>query len=97
MCHTPSSCPLTWLPPPHYRFSGTVTGKIFVHHPHGMAKETWEGASSDVRFLNIQKKINGLAAGPLKGSKDLLAIGTANELLAYNVETNSDSFHKEVR
>lgn len=77
--------------------SGTVTGKIFVHQPHGRAKDDWESSSREVSFLNIQKQVTGLAAGPLQGGKkELLVVGTANELLAYNVEKNSDAFHMDM-
>ena len=77
--------------------SATTTGKVFVHHPHGLSKEDWTGGSKDVSFLNVQKQISGIIAGPLsQGGKDLLMIGTANELLAYDVQRNSDLFHKEM-
>ena len=77
--------------------SATTAGKVFVHHPHGLNKEDWAGGSKDVSFLNVQKQITGIVAGPLsQGGNDVLVIGTANELLAYNVQRNSDMFHKDM-
>eukprot|EP00039_Didymoeca_costata_P008208 m.109081 g.109081 ORF g.109081 m.109081 type:complete len:778 (+) comp13991_c0_seq2:198-2531(+) len=89
----------------------TKTGKVFVHHPHGLLQpiDTTDNVeriranagspskSSSVSFLNIKKQITGLAAGSLDGSgKDALIIGTANELMAYDVVQNADIFHKEI-
>ena len=49
--------------------SGTVTGKVFVHQPHGMKKEAWEGSGSDVSFLNIQKRCSARVAGGWRGAR----------------------------
>ena len=81
----------------HSANSGTANGKVFVHHPHGMSKEEWAGGSKDVSFLNLQKQVTGLAAGDLAGNgKDILMVGTAHELLAYDVQRNADIFHKDM-
>ena len=51
----------------------------------------------DCVFLNIGQHITALAAGCLTpGEKDLLFVGTPNNLLAYDVENNQDVFYKEV-
>jgi Bardet-Biedl syndrome 2 protein len=62
-----------------------------------MTKEEWAGGSRDVSFLNLQKQIKGLAAGSLAADdKDVLMVGTAHELLAYDVQRNADIFHKDM-
>ena len=51
----------------------------------------------DCVFLNIGQHITAIAAGALSiGDKDLLFVGTPNNLLAYDVENNQDVFYKEV-
>ncbi|CAM9776168.1 unnamed protein product [Discosporangium mesarthrocarpum] len=51
----------------------------------------------DTRFLNINRKITGLAAGSLSpdNQHDTLFVGTQTNLLAYDVENNADIFYKK--
>ena len=55
------------------------------------------GLDLDCVFLNIGQHITSLSSGCLvDGGKDLLFVGTANNLLAYDVENNQDVFYKDV-
>jgi Bardet-Biedl syndrome 2 protein len=50
------------------------------------------------RFLNINRKITALASGRLSPNlpRDVLVVGTQTNLLAFDVEKNSDLFYKDV-
>ena len=50
------------------------------------------------RFLNINRRITALTSGPLspKLDRDILIVGTQTNLLAFDVEKNSDIFYKDV-
>ena len=52
----------------------------------------------DLNILNINQQILSLTAGRLNDAinRDSLVIGTPTNLLAYDVENNSDLFYKEV-
>ncbi|KAI6661899.1 Bardet-Biedl syndrome 2 protein [Oopsacas minuta] len=85
--------------------AATTGGKIFIHRPHlrsrpdtgGRITEGTGGLDVDCVFLNIGQHITSLTAGALiEGGTDLLFVGTANNLLAYDVENNQDVFYKEV-
>jgi len=69
----------------------TSAGKIFFHSPHEKEKE------SQVRFLNINRKISALACGRLspKMGRDVLLVGAQTTLLAYDVQENADLFFKD--
>ena len=57
------------------------------------------GATGDVSLLNINQQITAVCAGPLNPSRpdrDVLVVGTPTNVLAYDVEDNSDLFYKEV-
>ena len=57
------------------------------------------GKESDISLLNINQAISSITAGclnPAKHSHDNLIVGTQTNLLAYNVEDNSDLFYKDV-
>ena len=56
------------------------------------------GAESDISLLNINQSVTALATGRLKIDSDLdsLVVGTQTNLLAYNVNDNSDLFYKDV-
>eukprot|EP00742_Colponemidia_sp_Colp-10_P006121 GILJ01006549.1.p1 GENE.GILJ01006549.1~~GILJ01006549.1.p1 ORF type:complete len:712 (+),score=127.24 GILJ01006549.1:705-2840(+) len=73
---------------------GTSGGKVFVHSPHTRDAKS----EHEVRFLNINRKLTALASGPLDKNRhrDILLVGTQTNLLAYDVETNSDLFYKDV-
>eukprot|EP01112_Ceratiomyxa_fruticulosa_P008405 TRINITY_DN2178_c0_g3_i1.p1 TRINITY_DN2178_c0_g3~~TRINITY_DN2178_c0_g3_i1.p1 ORF type:complete len:691 (+),score=149.61 TRINITY_DN2178_c0_g3_i1:135-2207(+) len=69
----------------------TSAGKLFVHSPH-------QKKEHEVKFLNINRAVSALSAGKLDPSKEqhVLLVGTHTNLLAYDVENNSDVFFKEV-
>ena len=51
-------------------------------------------------FLNINNHVTAVAAGqidPKLDGKDILCVGTRTNLLAYNVDENTDLFYKEVQ
>ncbi len=55
------------------------------------------GTSSDVSLLNINQHVNAVCTGSLDESdRDILFVGTRTNLLAYDVENNSDLFYKDV-
>lgn len=49
-----------------------------------------------ISFLNFSQQPTSLETGRLTKNGDTLFIGSATTINAYNVETNSDSFYKEV-
>ena len=52
---------------------------------------------SDLSILNINQQVSTVAAGQLNPSGcDMLFVGTQTNLLAYDVEKNSDLFYKDV-
>ena len=53
---------------------------------------------SNVRFLNINREVTALAAGPLAPHlpRDILLIGTSNSMQSYDVQDNRDLFFREV-
>ena len=87
----------------HYLF------KVFVHNPHG---RKWDGATgadsrmtlakstldTDINMLNINQAVSAIQAGQLNADSDhdVLVVGTQTNLLAYDVENNSDLFYKDV-
>lgn len=73
--------------------AATSGGKIFIHSPH--TREGKDG--SGVRHLNINKQISAVGAGCLdKSKRDVLFVGTQSDLLAYDIDNNSDRFFKDV-
>eukprot|EP01061_Rhynchopus_euleeides_P013005 TRINITY_DN2281_c0_g2_i1.p1 TRINITY_DN2281_c0_g2~~TRINITY_DN2281_c0_g2_i1.p1 ORF type:complete len:725 (+),score=303.54 TRINITY_DN2281_c0_g2_i1:68-2242(+) len=87
----------------------TSGGKVLVHCPHekdlptqdprktqDMAKGQGDSA---VKYLNINRQVTALKAGLFNKDTgiDTLMVGTQTNLLAYNVESNSDLFYKEVQ
>ena len=73
----------------------TAGGKIFMHNPRGAEED-----GGEVTYLNINKKITAVSSGCLDGvgpgGKDVLLVGTATDLLAYDVDDNKDRFHVDV-
>ena len=74
---------------------------MFIHNPHtrlsrgGRLDAT--GSSSDISLLNINQQVSAVCTGSLDDSeRDILFVGTPTNLLAYDVENNSDLFYKEV-
>lgn len=74
--------------------AGTTAGKVLIHCPHNRQ----ENAQNEVMFLNINRKITSVVAGPLNPNlgHDVLMVGTQTSLMVYDVEENADLFFKEV-
>eukprot|EP01062_Namystynia_karyoxenos_P003922 TRINITY_DN11382_c0_g1_i1.p1 TRINITY_DN11382_c0_g1~~TRINITY_DN11382_c0_g1_i1.p1 ORF type:complete len:748 (+),score=285.65 TRINITY_DN11382_c0_g1_i1:82-2244(+) len=87
----------------------TAGGKVFVHCPHERTLPQQDAKKIDnmkpnalgapIKYLNINRQVTALKAGRLLPSAqhDSLMVGTQTNLLAYNVESNSDIFYKEVQ
>ena len=59
-----------------------------------------QGKLPAIRYLNLNRKITALAAGSLsneKSASDILFVGSASSLLAYDVNRNADVFFKDVQ
>ena len=72
---------------------------MFVHNPHSQSAEGGRVTSvkSDISLLNINQQVSAVCAGQLGGSEnDVLVVGTPTNLLAYNIQDNSDVFYKDV-
>ena len=56
-------------------------------------------SNNDLKFLNTFKEIVALEAGPLDSDRpnEILFIGSKTNLLAYDVEYNSDLFDFELQ
>ncbi len=86
---------------------GTTGGKVLMHNPHkaNVNSNTYgekQNTSNEdkVTFLNINNQITAVACGtidPKLDNKDVLCVGTRTNLLAYNVNDNTDLFYKEVQ
>jgi len=74
--------------------AGTTAGKVLIHNPHHRE----ENPQNEVNFLNINKRITAVFAGPLNPSlgHDVIMVGTQTSLEVYDVEENADLFYKEV-
>ncbi|XP_033751915.1 Bardet-Biedl syndrome 2 protein homolog isoform X2 [Pecten maximus] len=78
----------------------TTAGKVLIHNPHnrglkgGRLDITSDG---DINLLSINQQVSSVSAGQLVRDKenDILAVGTHTNLLAYDVENNSDLFYKD--
>lgn len=52
---------------------------------------------NDISLLNINQQVSAIAVGCLTSTScDTLLVGTPTNLLAYDVENNSDLFYKDV-
>ena len=53
---------------------------------------------NDLSLLNINQAVSSITAGQLNvnSQNDVLVVGTQTNLLAYDVENNSDLFYKDV-
>lgn len=73
--------------------AATSGGKIFMHNPYQQ-----EADGSNVKYLNINKKISAVSHGELDptSGRDVLLVGTKTDLLAYDVDENRDHFFKDV-
>lgn len=74
--------------------AGTTAGKVLIHCPHNRAAKE----ESEVMFLNINRKITSVLAGPLNPGlgRDVLMVGTQSSLMVYDVEQNADVFFRDV-
>ena len=74
---------------------------MFIHNPHKRLEKAGgrlETSTGDISLLNINQQVSSLNCGSLDdSSRDTLFVGTQTNLLAYDVENNSDLFYKEVR
>ena len=79
--------------------------QVFIHSPHrrlattlGDSRLSVSATESDVSLLSISQHITSVAAGGLNPAldRDVLLVGSQTNLLAYDVEQNSDLFYKEV-
>jgi Bardet-Biedl syndrome 2 protein len=55
-------------------------------------------ANKELALLNINQSVTSICAGHLSltEERDTLVVGTPTNLLAYDVENNTDVFYKEV-
>lgn len=80
--------------------AATTGGKVFIHSPHakqGRGGRLQTGLEGDISLLNINQTLSSVAAGQLNPSsrKDILVVGTPTNVLAYDVDNNSDLFYKD--
>ena len=75
---------------------------MFIHNPHTGSsvggRVTTAASGNDINLLNINQSVSCLNTGQLDPSceNDLLFVGTQTNLLAYDVNKNSDLFYKDV-
>ncbi|CAD7945052.1 unnamed protein product [Amoebophrya sp. A120] len=70
-----------------YLAAATSAGKVLIHSP------------ANQQYLNINKKITDIAVGPLaekNPDRDVILVGTPANVMAYDIEDNSELFMKEV-
>ncbi|XP_060066741.1 Bardet-Biedl syndrome 2 protein homolog [Ylistrum balloti] len=78
----------------------TTAGKVLIHNPHnrglkgGRLDITSDG---DINLLSVNQQVSSVSAGQLVPDKenDILTVGTHTNLLAYDVDNNSDLFYKD--
>ena len=72
----------------------TDAGKVFIHTPQATNMD----GDTQVKYLNVNKEVNCISSGTLDPvlRRDVLLIGTPNNLLAYDVEDNRDLFYRDV-
>lgn len=85
-----------------FTFSFLLTVQVLVHSPHrrvGLAtgRVVPSDANKELALLNINQSVLSLCAGNLNVTeeRDTLVVGTPTNLLAYDVENNTDIFYKE--
>ncbi len=82
--------------------------QVFMHTPHRRmsspsttptARLSVSSSDSDITLLSIGQHVTSLAAGKLDPEldQDVLVVGSQTNVLAYDVEQNSELFYKEVR
>ncbi|XP_014222559.1 Bardet-Biedl syndrome 2 protein homolog [Trichogramma pretiosum] len=86
--------------------ASTSVGNVLIHSPHREAplepdfrvldehKLTWQG---EIAELQIGRQVTAIATGCLDDDeRDVLFVGTASHVLAYQVEDNADLFRREL-
>ncbi|ESO97302.1 hypothetical protein LOTGIDRAFT_214128 [Lottia gigantea] len=78
----------------------TSAGKVLIHNPHKRRLQSegrMSGGEGDISLLNINQQVTAVESGRLVAGtqKDTLVIGTQTNLLAYDVDNNSDLFYKD--
>jgi Bardet-Biedl syndrome 2 protein len=83
-------------------FSLFLFAQVLVHSPHrhlGLAvgRVVPSDANKELALLNINQSVLSICAGNLNVAeeRDTLVVGTPTNLLAYDVENNTDIFYKE--
>nr|CAD7463264.1 unnamed protein product [Timema tahoe] len=84
--------------------AATIADKVVIHSPHhhnGLLGRVGFGSTQstqELSTLNMSQSVTALCAGVLDPStdKDMLVVGTATSLLAYNVDTNMELFYREL-
>ena len=81
----------------------TTGGKVLIHQPFAGGRVASQGApqskaGNDFKFLNTNKDVVALESGCIDSDRgnEVLFIGSRTNLLAYDVENNSDMFDYEV-
>ena len=72
---------------------GTKSWNVNIISPHSAIEES---KTSLKKKLAINRDITAIETANFDGNMDIVLIGTTTNLLAYNVETNSDIFYKDV-
>jgi len=86
--------------------AATTGNKIFLHNPHHQSQLPTggrleaKGTTGDISLLNMDQQISSVVVGTLESdvqtSRDMLFVGTQTNLLAYDVDNNSDLFYKDI-
>ncbi|KAL8584830.1 hypothetical protein ACOMHN_037535 [Nucella lapillus] len=76
---------------------GTTAGKVLIHNPHLRQRAGDSGEVSDINLLNINQQVVSLASGCLDkdSQRETLLVGTATNVMAYDVDKNTDLFYKD--
>ncbi|XP_071104819.1 BBSome complex member BBS2-like [Haliotis cracherodii] len=79
----------------------TTAGKVLIHSPHTRSQRGMgpivASSENDISLLNINQQVSSVCAGKLHTSNmnDVLVVGTQTNLIAYDVDNNSDLFYKD--
>ena len=74
---------------------GTQSWNVVIISPHSAIQES-QSSSSLKKRLAINRDITAIETAKFDDDVDIVLIGTTTNLLAYNVESNSDIFYKDV-
>ncbi len=75
----------------------TAGNKVFIHSPQDTNPHAQQ-LEGNISLLNVNQVISSLACGQLDEQlkRDLLVVGTSNNIIAYDIDRNVDLFFKEV-